>query len=193
MRTFVAVEVGQAARETLGRLLEDLRARVPGVRWSKPGNVHVTLRFLGEIEDAAIADVAAAARDAARDTTPFSLRLGPPASFGGRSPRVLLLGVEGEIDALARLQSRLEDALETRGFGREARAFKPHLTLGRRKKGTVPAAWCDATPADVTEWEVEELVVFSSTLTPAGPIYTALARCPLEGEERPAAEPKKEP
>ncbi len=187
MRTFIAVEIGDEARQTLGRQLEDLRTRFPGVRWSKPQNIHITLRFLGEISDAHIPDVAAAAREAARRSGPICLSLGAPTSFGGRSPRVFLLNVRGEVGALVRLQSRLEEELDTRGFGREARAFKPHLTLGRRKKETVPETWRDVTLSGVTEWEVDELIVFSSTLTPAGPIYTAMARCPLEGGDRPAA------
>ena len=117
MRTFIAVEIGDEAREALGRYLEDLRERVPGVRWSTPGNVHLTLRFLGEVADAMIPAVARAAREAACRTAPFSLSLGKPASFGGRSPRVLLIQINGDVEALARLQGRLEDQLESAGLG----------------------------------------------------------------------------
>ena len=81
----------------------------------------------------------------------------------------------------------LEDRLAARGFGREARAFSPHLTLGRPKKGPVPPSWRDFTPAGVKEWTVEELTVYASTLTPAGPVYTALARCALGDEGAPPA------
>ena len=162
------------------------------MRWSRPENVHLTVRFLGEVEDALLSEVALAAREAASRTPAFWLRLGEPASFGGRTPRVLHLTVGGETDALGALQARLEEALDARGFGREARAFTPHLTLGRRKKGPIPESWCSGSLSDPRDWEVEELVVFSSTLTPRGPVYTAMARCPLEGEEELPTEPNED-
>lgn len=183
MRTFIAVDVGDDVRETLTALLGDLGGRVPGVRWSRPGNVHLTLRFLGEVGDDALPEVAAAARAAAARSRPFELRLGRLASFGGRAPRVLVLTVDGEAGGLDALYQALEEELDDRGFGREGRAFRPHLTLGRRKEGSIPGTWADTQVSGANAWEVEELVVYASELTPDGPIYTALARCPLGGEE----------
>ena len=193
MRTFIAVEVGEEARRTLAGVLDLLRSRFPvEVRWSRPENCHVTLRFLGEVAEHLIPEVAAAASQAASGVGPFSLSLGRPARFGGRAPRVLLLDVAGETARLGTMHAALEDELERRGFGRESRRFRPHLTLGRRKKGTIPASWGDVAITGVTEWEVDHIVVFSSTLTPQGPIYTSLARCRLTGEDETAAKPKKE-
>ena len=184
MRTFIALELGKEPRRALAELLEKLSAELPGVRWSKPGNVHLTLRFLGEINDALIPEVAEAAREAAARCPPLFLKLGRPGAFGGRSPRVLFLRVEGDLEELARVYSELENELEKRGFGREERSFKPHLTLGRRKKGSVPPSWTELVSLkEITDWEAEEIVLFSSTLTPSGPIYTPLGRFPLRGEE----------
>jgi len=184
MRTFIALELGKEARRTLAELLEKLSSELSGVRWSKPENVHLTLRFLGEIKDALVPEAAEAVREAASRCPPLFLKLGRPGAFGGRSPRVLFLRVEGDLERLAELYSELEDELEKRGFGREERSFKPHLTLGRRKKGAVPPSWTDLVSLKgITDWESEELVLFSSTLTPAGPIYTPLGRFPLRGEE----------
>jgi 2'-5' RNA ligase len=190
MRTFIAVEIAPEVRAILGRTLGVLKARFAGVRWSRAENIHVTLRFLGDVDDRAIPDVAAAAASAARRTAPFELELGGPAGFGGRSPRVLLLEVGGETGALAGLQAALEDELDERGFGREGRAFRPHLTLGRRGRDDVPESWRDLAKPPPAAWSVGELVVFSSTLEPQGPIYTPLARCPLGGEEEAAGGPK---
>jgi len=187
VRTFIAADTDPDVRETLGRAVAELRSRAPGVKWSDPRAMHITLRFLGEVPDRDIPGVIAAAQEAARGADPFTLSLGAPASFGGAAPRVLLLGIEGETASLRALQAALEDRLCARGFGREARAFSPHLTLGRPKKGPVPPSWRDVALAGVREWTVEELTVYSSTLTPAGPVYTALARCPLRGEGAPPA------
>jgi RNA 2',3'-cyclic 3'-phosphodiesterase len=193
MRTFIAVEIEPDVRQTLGRLLETLKGRFPDVRWSKPHTIHVTLRFLGDVDDRLIPEVARAAREAARQVPPFELALGAPAGFGGRSPRVLLLDVAGQIDVLGRLQTALEEELDRRGFGREGRAFKPHLTLGRAGRSHVPESWRDLASPPPAAWGVEELVVFSSTLTPQGPLYTALARCPLGSEDAAPEEPKQLP
>jgi 2'-5' RNA ligase len=187
VRTFIAVDTDPDIRQTLGRAVGELRSLAPGVKWSDPAAMHITLRFLGEVPDRDLPAVIAAAREAARGAGPLTLALGAPASFGGAEPRVLFLGIEGETAALSALRAALEDRLAARGFGREARAFSPHLTLGRPKKGPVPPSWRDFTPAGVKEWTVEELTVYASTLTPAGPVYTALARCALGDEGAPPA------
>ena len=190
MRTFIAVEIPPEVRTALGRTLGTLKARIAGVRWSRPENIHVTLRFLGEVDDRSIPEVAAAARAAARRTAPFELKLGGPAGFGGSSPRVLLLAIGGQSEALVGLAAALEDELDERGFGREGRAFRPHLTLGRRGRSDVPESWRDLAQPPPAAWDVDELCVFSSELTPQGPIYTPLARCPLGSEEDAADGPK---
>ncbi len=182
MRTFIAVGTDEDVQETLARALAQLRTRVAGVKWAEPAHMHLTLRFLGEVADRQLPDVFSAAQEAAASVEPFTLRLGAPKSFGGAAPRVLLLDVLGHTDVLGTLQETLERGLEARGFGREGRPFSPHLTLGRPRKGAVPVTWRDFTLSGVTEWTVEELTVYSSDLTPDGPIYTALAHCPLRGE-----------
>jgi 2'-5' RNA ligase len=180
MRTFIAVTIKDAARATLNRYLAELRARyTAGVRWSRPENVHLTLRFLGEVSDRDLAGVTAAASKAAAAAGSFTLRLGAPAHLGKGTPRVLSLSVGGQVEELAALHAALEAHLEKSGFGRDSRRFRPHLTLGRRKKGPIPEDWRQVPRSGATDWDVDEIVVFSSTLTPTGPIYTPLARCPL--------------
>ena len=192
MRTFIAIEIGEEARRSLAAVLDDLRARIPGVRWTAPEHVHLTVRFLGEIAPADAVEAAAAAREAARGVPPFSLCFGRPRSFGGRAPRVLTLGVEGETGNLARLHARLEDALDRAGFGREHRRFTPHLTLGRPRSAPPPEAWSAIAFRGPTEWDVGSMTVFESTLTPRGPVYTPLAHVALAGEDNVPPRPKTE-
>jgi len=179
MRTFIAVDLSEEVRRSVAEVISRLRERITNVRWSAPENVHITLRFLGEVPEGELPKVLEAARAAASASEPFVLQAGGASGFGGKNPRVLFLEVEGEVSLLKKLQERLEDELDQRGFGREGRAFAPHLTLGRRKGGPLPADWADFKVPEPRDWEVEQLVVYASKLTREGPIYTALARFDL--------------
>ena len=184
MRTFIAVDLSEEAKNCVGQLIDRLKSHGWGVRWSKPENVHITLRFLGEVPDKLLPQVFEAAEKAASRCAPFMLRLGGASGFGGKNPRVLFLEVYGETDSLKNLQRELEEELAGRGFGKEDRPFTPHLTLGRRKSGTLPADWHKLAVPEPLEWEVAELVVYASKLTREGPLYTPLARYDLSGEEK---------
>lgn len=184
MRTFIAVPMGNEVRETLRALLDALNRQCPDARWSHPDNIHITLRFLGEVPDRDIADVSRAAALAAESAAPFDLTLSRLGGFGGRQPRVMKVSLSGETDRLKVLQADLEDRLEHAGFGREQRAFKPHVTLGRRKNAALPADW-DKTPlSGPSEFTVDSLIVFASQLTRRGPIYTPMATYTLTGNRK---------
>ena len=132
MRCFAAILLGDEVRDTLGEELERLRPLSRAVAWVPTENLHLTLHFLGEQSAERAADARSALAEAAAASEPFQLTLHGFGAFPGlERARILWTGVsDGALDARA-LQARIEDALEVRGFAREARAWHPHVTLGR--------------------------------------------------------------
>ena len=179
MRCFVAVDVSERAREQVGRLLGALRPSVPGVRWVRPDRMHLTLVFLGEVDDRFVDRARQALEGATSGAAPFRARLGGLGAFPspGRA-RVVWVGMKEGRDALCGLQQRVESALEGAGYRPERRPFSPHLTLGRlRTPGDVaPACAVDFTSDG---FNIDRVVMYRSVLAPEGPEYTRLAEFPL--------------
>jgi 2'-5' RNA ligase len=176
IRAFFAVELGDSARRAAAAAARRLREGPggDGVRWVRPEALHVTLRFLGDIDPARVAPLASGAERELAGLRPFSLRLGPLELLPSpRRPRVVALGLEPEAK-LAELAAAVERAVVAEGFAPEARPFRAHLTLGRVRDREAPAVAGVAVPAE--EFAVEEVVLFRSELSPGGSRYTPLAR-----------------
>lgn len=188
-RTFIAVRLPDAVRAQLALQIESLKPQLPAaVRWVAPESLHLTLAFLGELDDARLAAAKEATAVAAHEGAPFTLALTHLGTFGpARSPRVVWAGVSGDVSALANLQGRLATELELRGFPHEDRPFSPHLTLARIKEplpsdtGRAVPELLRSTPADHGSWQVHELCVMKSELSRSGARYTCLHAFPLEG------------
>lgn len=187
-RTFIALDLSEAAREALRRELRRLARALPDVRLADPTDLHLTLAFLGELDDDALATVIALAGEVASQSTPFELALAGLGVFGPpTSPRVVWAGVGGETRRLLTLQRRVADALEAQGFPREQRPFSPHLTLARLKRPLDESAYQRlrtllAGPAPrPTRWRVDDLRVMRSDLAATGARYSALSVAPLAG------------
>lgn len=185
-RTFIAVELDATLRATLERLIARLRRAAPGVRWADPAGLHLTLAFLGELNDERLAAAHAATAAVAHAGRPFRIAVGLPGYFGPQwAPRVIWAGVEGETATLLAVQSALAEELARRGFAREERPFAPHLTLARLKERRAP----ETLGALLREMEVggrgdargrdsmlvERLSVMKSELARPAAIYTRLA------------------
>lgn len=189
-RTFIALDLSEAAREALRRELRRLAQALPNVRLVDQASLHLTLAFLGELDDDALAAVIQITSDVARPSAPFDLTLTGLGVFGPPSaPRVIWAGVGGETRPLLALQQRLADALEAHGFPREARPFSPHLTLARLKRPLDDAAYlrlrgllAGPPPRRTTRWRVSDLRVMRSDVAADGARYTALSVAPLEGK-----------
>ncbi|MBI4497573.1 MAG: RNA 2',3'-cyclic phosphodiesterase [Chloroflexi bacterium] len=191
IRSFIAIELPDEARELLAAVQEALR-RGPGgawVRWVEPQGIHLTLKFLGNVPSHQIAAVAAAAEQAAAGLPPFLLATGELEVFPRpAAPRVIWLGVGGQVAPLGVLQQRVEQALVPLGFAAEARPFTPHLTLGRVREGA-PAEMLRALgqvvaqhrPPKTVSVKVLALTLMRSHLTPAGAVYTPLTKIQLSG------------
>jgi 2'-5' RNA ligase len=189
MRAFVAIDLAEAVRAVLAR--EQLRLKAAcghtsDIRWTRPEGLHLTLKFLGEIEAARVASITAALQALGR-FHPFKVEV---KGFGyfpdARRPRVLWVGLEAPA-ALAELAWRVEAALEKLGFARENRPFTPHLTLARFDRPHAPpalAASIDGSSVDSLGcFEVTEFFLFESRLRPGGPEYFKRARFPLSSPE----------
>jgi 2'-5' RNA ligase len=188
-RLFVALEPTDAVRRRIAAAGTDLR-RAAGraadeVRWVAPENVHLTLQFLGAVPEPRLADVAAAVAAAAGAVAgPFSLEVRGAGGFpNARRPRVVWLGLEGDLAALRALVADLGRRLAPLGFPPEERAFSAHLTLGRARDGRgapgLAGALAQAAQGDGIAWRAAEVVLFESHLSPKGARYEVVARSVL--------------
>ncbi len=183
-RTFVGVKIDAA----VGRSAEIIRAfqAVPtDVKWVEPHNLHITLKFLGDVEAAEIHRVCETVQRAVADVSPFRFELRGAGAFPSvRRPRTIWLGAAAGEREMVELAKIVEKKLQKLGFPREGRRFQPHLTIGRIRRGGKPSeSFCDLlaenSDVEVGAIPVDEVFVFSSTLTPSGPAYDVLARAPL--------------
>jgi 2'-5' RNA ligase len=184
MRAFIAFDLPPEITRLAADLQACLQRQGLKLRWVRPGNIHLTLRFLGEIPSEQSADVAQAMRMAAMGGSPIQLSAQGMGVFPGlRKPRVLWMGLGGQTELLARAAARLEAELAPLGIPREDRPFKAHLTLARfqkpldaRRLQAALEACGGFTPQPLM---AAEMVLFQSDLRPQGSIYTALARVAL--------------
>jgi 2'-5' RNA ligase len=185
MRLFVAVCLPAAERERIAAAAAPLRESGLPVRWVEPDAFHLTLKFLGEVGDAAVGSVTAAVRQVAGRHRTLTMRLHGAGAFpDARRPAVWWLGVQGG-DALATMQRDLEESFLPLGFAREQRPFSPHLTLGRTKRGAAPAALAGApTRLQSVQYDrtitVSSLDLMRSHLSPRGASYECICAAGLQ-------------
>jgi 2'-5' RNA ligase len=184
VRLFVALNLPDAEKQRLHEATTGLRAGAPGVRWTAPESVHLTLKFLGEVQDARVDAIGARLTGVAARHAPLALALGGVGGFPtlGRA-RVWWIGI-ARSEALLGLQADVEDAMEAEGFTREARPYAPHLTIGRGARGArpVPAPQAHELAAAVhyaAAWHVETVDLMRSHLRRSGAIYEPVARLSL--------------
>ncbi len=187
LRLFVACELPDEVRDALGNLQEELRRQGAGrLRWVRPEGIHITLKFLGEVEetrvDAIISALAAAIE-------PFELQVRPAniGSFGGARVRVVWVGLEGDVDGLATMASRVDAALAPLRFPRERRPFAAHLTLARvpdraspeerRRLADVVARF---RPPALPSMILTKAGLIRSVLGPGGSVYHEIASFPRQ-------------
>jgi len=184
IRSFIAIELPDEAKEGLARLRNELQRNEHGfVKWVDPGGIHLTLKFLGNIPAGQVAEITGAIGEATQGISPFHLEISGLGAFPSvRQPRVLWVGVGGETDKLSRLQQNVDSALAALGFAREERPFAPHLTLARVREGTsgperrsFSELLGSATFENKYPVEVEAVKLMRSELTRAGAIYSSLS------------------
>lgn len=177
IRAFLAFDIPDAVKKSLGKLVATLRPQSAGVTWVEPKNFHVTLKFFGNIDEGKMLsplEVKIQQEVAVQKSTRLLCQgIGAFPSF--RDPRVIWAGLSGDTTRIIDLTKRLGEA---------KRDFTPHLTLARIKGSIKDKAWLAALerlPKEVYgEVVVDHLTLYKSTLTKEGPIYTALKEFPFK-------------
>ena len=188
MRAFIAVELPDQVVDDLRRAATHIRgAGIRNLRTVRPEGIHLTLKFLGDIEISQIEPVIVAMKKAAQVVQSFKLHLGETGAFPNfQSPRVLWAGVDGEMESLRTLQQSIEKAVEGLGVEAERREYNPHLTLGRIRGGAseeegqkVAQTLLDTNLDESLSIPVDSISLMWSTLTPTGAVYERLGSAPL--------------
>ena len=181
LRAFVAVEPPASlipAYQAARRFLSDLDARL---RWVRPEGMHLTLKFLGNVDVASVPVILKALQAVAGQTPAMALHTtGIGAPNPGRA-RVVWLEVGGETAILDRLQANVDNAMLRIGFEREERRFHPHLTIARARKSAVRLPSELTGPIPSVRFVVDRLSLYSSELRPDGAVYNALGHARLSG------------
>jgi 2'-5' RNA ligase len=186
MRVFVAINLSQQEKSRLEAAARPLRESRFPIRWVPAPNVHLTLKFLGEVEEDRLPALYAAADGAAAGLEGFDMAANGFGAFPSlRRPQVVWAGVEDN-PPLSDLQERVEAALEALGYERERRRFHPHLTLGRARKGARPNEFkgLDELVGQLAYedvFHVGAVDVMQSQLKPSGAVYSVIHAVPLEG------------
>ena len=188
MRLFVAAEIGERLAGRVGTLIEDLRARVSAtaprakVTWVAVDRLHVTVRFIGEVDDARVELLRAAVRPPLQ-VDRFDVRLAGVGSFPtGRSPRVLWIGVTEGLASMKHIEREIGVRLASAGIPEESRPYNPHLTVARVREPagltSVPLLeGLEDMPFGVAR--IDAITLFQSRLSPKGSTYIPLERIPL--------------
>jgi RNA 2',3'-cyclic 3'-phosphodiesterase len=189
VRLFVAVELDPAVRASAAETGDALSARLPrgiDVRWIPEENLHITLQFLGEVDDAAVPQVVSAL-DIPFKQQPFTIDIDGLGAFPPSGPpRVFWLGVRGGSEELTSLHDEVASAMEPLGFPREQRRYTGHLTIARVKEPgsrTVQTAvrrLLAELPAHAGQSQVRGVTLVRSRLSPKGASYESVLRVPLK-------------
>ncbi len=184
IRSFIAVKIPNTYKAPIQELLADFKSTGAAVRWVKPESIHITLKFLGNIKEELVDKIALKISESVANRKYIELQVKGCGAFPGiKSPRVIWLGIQGEVNLLGELQADLEKRLIPLGFAPEKRPFKAHLTLGRvkgsRGKGRLISILREKSNFELDPFEVKEVVLYRSDLKPTGAEYTALKVLPF--------------
>lgn len=187
IRSFLAVDFGAFYADSIEQIIQNLRTQQLNVKWIDPTAAHLTLNFFGSISQQLVDSIKEVLTPALRKQSRFRLHLKGAGAFPNvKRPRVLWLGIDGEIERLREIKVLVDECLSVLPLPKEERALKPHLTLGRFRempRGTF------SLPKEVEQFLnskaflVKEIVFFRSDLQPEGARYTPLQLFALRHEE----------
>ncbi|HMK60356.1 MAG TPA: RNA 2',3'-cyclic phosphodiesterase [Dissulfurispiraceae bacterium] len=183
MRSFIAIEIPESVRVALKDVIKIMAVDSGGVRWVQPANIHLTLKFLGEVRDDIVPEIACRLELIGKNHSPFEIEASGAGAFPSlRDPNVIWVGLgrSGQLEALV---EDIEKSLAEIGFQREHKSFSPHLTIGRvkEKRGINSIIKMLATYNETFfgSIEVREILLMKSILKASGAEYSKIASCRL--------------
>jgi 2'-5' RNA ligase len=189
IRSFLAFELPLEIKKIVAQVSGELRQSSLNARWVKVDNIHLTVVFMGNMETRDIPAIAQGVKEVCQTFSPFDLSLRGIGCFPNRrNPRVLWLGLDGDMEPMADFRDALQGQLTGFGIKEEKRKFKPHLTLGRFRK---PKKMDFKEEQLLSKYEdisssvcsLKELILFKSDLKQTGAVYTKLDAWPLTGNK----------
>lgn len=189
MRTFIAIELSEPIRNALSQIEAHLKYSGADVKWVREENIHLTLKFLGEIPEENIAKIKSILDEIGKSTPPFEISIKDIGAFPKiENLRVIWVGLDKGADESKILAERIDEALSKIGFQKETRAFAAHLTIGRvrsaKNKETLKEKVLSAGNSILnTQYSqlISSIILFQSTLKPDGSVYTKLHEARLSG------------
>lgn len=181
IRTFIAIDVPDSVKLELEKLTEELKRTGAKATWVKPGRMHLTIKFLGDVSSEKIDEIKQVLQATAEPFAPLRLQpVGCGAFPSLKQMRVVWVGLRGDDEQLRELHKSIEAALSPLGFPAEDRPFRAHLTLGRikdrRHLSSLQEALLARQKFQAGVFDVDGLTLYKSDLRPTGPIYTPLFR-----------------
>ncbi|MFA5389090.1 MAG: RNA 2',3'-cyclic phosphodiesterase [Candidatus Omnitrophota bacterium] len=183
IRAFIALEIDEQTKQKILHLLDTLKKSGADAKWLTENQLHLTLKFLGNIEDNMTQKISGVLSDISGSARPFAINFSETGAFPDlEHPRVICLGIGKGAEHLEALNREIENSLEELGFKKEERPFKPHLTLGRVRSlknlpnliKTIKGKEKDLEPIDNVK--IDKLTLFKSRLDPEGAVYIPITR-----------------
>lgn len=187
MRAFIGIGLPETCRSAIARALAPFQTESGRIAWVREQNLHLTLKFLGEIRPEQVDGLEPLLADAAEGVPSFGFDVAGAGAFPSlRAPRVLWIGIREPLELVGKLQQNIETALSRSGFPREDRPFHPHVTAGR-VKGPLPPGWGDRFAGALSgirfgSARAASFQLYESWLSPAGATYTVMRDIPLGAE-----------
>lgn len=184
LRTFVAIELSENIRQAIKTAQDYLKTLDCDMKWVRPEIAHLTLKFLGDVTADKIQTIEQALRESVQDLQPIQTQLTSLGLFPDiRRPRILWIGTEDKEGRIQQLAESVETALGHRGFKKENREFRPHVTIGRLRSPKNADKLAEAVrrfcvPSGISQ-SINAVTLFQSTLTPQGPVYNLLRKIVL--------------
>jgi len=185
MRTFIAIELSEEIRKKIWAMIEELKGVSAPVKWVEQDNLHITLKFLGEVPDKEIDNLISLSTDAAEGVKPFAAEFAGVGTFpGGHHPRVIWVDTVKGREEQGDIASSLEEKLSNAGFRSEEREFKPHITVGRVREDKGLAKLLSKLEGlrgtNFGEMKIDHVNIMKSRLSPKGPTYEIIKSIRLE-------------
>lgn len=186
MRTFIAIELPKEIKNYLAQIQDDLRATGADVKWVEPGNIHLTLKFLGDRDDKKVKQISCLLDEITKDTTTYQIKIFSVGVFPKiETPRVIWAGISDGDSETKIIAKQLEEEIARLGIPKEDRPFSSHITLGRTRSGLnldKLSGKLTSMAGKITPqvFRVDKITLFKSTLTPKGPVYEALKEVKLK-------------